>query len=67
MTKTPFEIRFDLLNFAQTQLQGEYFAQMERVRAQKEFGLTVEKLPEYPTTTEIVTLAEYLKQFVDNK
>ena len=32
MTKTPFEIRFDLLNFDQNQLTSEYYAALERAR-----------------------------------
>jgi hypothetical protein len=69
MTKTPFEIRFELLGFAQGQLNSEYYAALEQAReiqdsSEREkaiFGL------KYPTRTEIVLLAEELKQFVDNK
>jgi hypothetical protein len=67
MTKTPYEIRLDVLNFAQNQLQGEYFAQMERIRMQKDLNLPVESIPSYPTKDDIIFLAESLKNFVDTK
>jgi len=67
MTKTPYEIRLDVLNFAQGQLQGEYFAQMERIRMQKDLDLPVDSVPSYPTKSDIILLAEDLKTFIDKK
>jgi hypothetical protein len=32
MTKTPFEIRFDLINYARGQLSDTYYAAIERIR-----------------------------------
>lgn len=69
MTKTPFEIRFELLGFAQGQLSSEYYAALERAREigdsfKREKAISSLK---YPTKVEIVLLAEELKKFVDNK
>ena len=69
MTKTPYEIRFDLLNFAQSQLSSEYYAKLERAReiqdvAERE---TVISRLKYFTKDDIFKLAEDLKSFVDNK
>lgn len=67
MTKTPYEIRFDLLNFAQSQLSSEYYSKMEKIRMQKEYNMTLDDIPIYPTKSDIVLLAEELKQFIDRK
>ena len=69
MTKTPFEIRFDLLNFAQGQLSSEYYAELERAREIRDITEreTVISKIKYPTREDIITLAEQLKDFVDKK
>ena len=60
-----------MLNFAQSQLVGEYYAAVERVRE-----TTIEASPErkvllvsinYPSKKDIIVLAEELKTFIDNK
>ena len=67
MTKNPYEIRFDLLNFAHSQLSQEYYSKMEKIRMQKEYNMTLDDIPIYPTKSDIVNLAEELKQFIDKK
>jgi len=71
MTKTPFEIRYDLLNFAQMQLTGEYFAAMERIRDTTEPNspnrIAAMNALVYPDRAAIILVAESLKEFVDNK
>ena len=67
MTKNPYEIRFDLLNFAQNQLSQEYYSKMEKIRMQKEYNMPMDTIPVYPTKSDIVNLAEELKQFIDNR
>jgi hypothetical protein len=71
MTKTPFELRMDLLNFAHGQLTGEYYSAQQRVLdSTKEYsqeridGLSQLK---YPTQEDIILLATTLKNFVDSK
>ena len=69
MAKTPYEIRLDLLNFAQGQLTGQYYADLERAREifdQAERETVISRLG-YPTKSDILLLAEDLKSFVDNK
>jgi len=71
MTKTPFEIRFDLLNYAMSQLTGEYYAALERIRESTQENSparndAVNQL-KYPTKSDIILLAEDLKAFIDKK
>ena len=71
MTKTPFEIRFDLINYARSQLSDTYFAAMERIRettAEHSIERTalINALT-YPTNEEIMSLANELKTFIDSK
>ena len=69
MSKTPYEIRLELLNFAQNQLSSEYYAALERARAIQDVAEreTVISRLGYPTKSDILLLAEDLKSFVDNK
>jgi len=71
MTKTPFEIRFDLIQYARGQLSDTYFAAMERIRettaehsAERTAAINVLS---YPTNEQIMALASELKEFVDSK
>jgi hypothetical protein len=69
MTKSPFEIRQDLLNFASSQLNGDYYAKMEKAReiTNEELRLNAMANISYPTAEDIFELAEKLKAFVDRK
>ena len=71
MTKTPYEVRYDLLNFAQSQLTGEYFASMERIRDTTEQNspnrISAMNKFKYPTKSDIILLAEELKTFIEKK
>lgn len=70
MTKTPFEIRMDVLLMAQNQLQAQYYAKLEEAREFSKNGLqreiAVSQL-KYPTKEDILILAEELKSFIDKK
>lgn len=62
MSKTPYEIRYDLLALARDHLLQKYYAEIE----------TANKIPEapiptFPTEDEIFKLAEQYKNFVDSK
>ena len=69
MTKTPFEIRMDVLNMAQNQLQNEYYAKLEQAREIRIDAIreTVIKELKYPCKEDILFLAEDLKIFIDKK
>ena len=74
MSKTPYELRFDILQLAKEQLQSAYYADMEIIR-----GLAMDanhaeikkdylsKMGTYPTMQDAITLAETIKHFVENK
>ena len=68
MSRTPFEIRVELLNMATSQLVGEYYADLERAREIIDPSSKEEKIKElvYPSKEQIIGLAKELKQFVDN-
>jgi hypothetical protein len=66
MSMTPFELRFNLLNFAQNNLVAEYHCKLEERRIQGSFGKAVEITP-YPTKEEVFALAEEYRAFVERK
>lgn len=68
-SKTPYELRFDLLAMARDILEAEYHAKMDDVRwAQGTNRSTaVTSAPSYPTRDDIFRLAEQLKDFVEKK
>lgn len=68
-TKTPYELRFDLLAMARDTLETEYHSKMEEVRWAQEVGnrTVVSEMPRYPTREDIFQLAEQLKEFIEKK
>jgi hypothetical protein len=66
MSKTPFEIRQELLSLAKDRLSTEYFSKLEETRAfddptvQKEFL----KNHQFPTAEKIIEEAQLLNEFV---
>jgi hypothetical protein len=77
MNKSPYELRFDILQFAYSTLQSQYFADLEQARYVQ--GLVSEgkvgnpdevhnlDLPDYPTVEQIFELADKYKGFIDQK
>jgi hypothetical protein len=73
MSKTPYEIRLELLNLAKEVLQTPIYHTRDALVQEYNSKLTDENrntlpfptLPEFPTTTEIIAKAEELKGFVD--
>ena len=62
---TPFELRFNLLNFARDSLTQYYYAKVEEA---KNFPTKLTGgLPKYPTNDDIFKLAEEYKNFVERK
>jgi hypothetical protein len=68
MTKSPFEIRLEVLKMAQEQANQKYYSEWEK--ASKNAELSEAKLltevPEFPTSESILTEANKLKGFIDN-
>lgn len=75
MTKTPYEIRLDLISLAKDLLIDEYHTKREYVleqwrnnredtRAAGNVPVGAPKLPEFPTETDILRKAETLNTFV---
>jgi len=76
MTKSPYELRFDLLQFAYTTLTGEYYANLEQAKYLQSLisegkiansGEHILDLPTYPSISEVFDLADKYKAFIDQK
>lgn len=69
MSKTPFEIRQELLSLAKDRLSTEYFSKLEETRAFDDEGLQKEfvKNHKFPTVAEIITEAQLLNEFVSGE
>jgi hypothetical protein len=68
MSKTPYEIRLELLKMAQDQLNQRYYQKANFIQqnaAVKNEQVSLVEIPEFPTTKEILTEADILKTFVD--
>ena len=66
MSKTPYEIRLDLIKMAQDQLNQKYYNQLEVVRHNAVVANTpLNEVPEFPNTEQLLLEAEKLKTFVD--
>ena len=73
MSKTPYEIRLELLNLAKEILQAPIYEKRSQLVNEYHSKLTdanrdslpFPTLPDFPSTTAIVSEAEALKKFVD--
>jgi len=73
MSKTPYEIRLELLKMANEILVTPVFQQRQALSDEYHSKLTdanrgthpFPHLPDFPSSTDIVTKAEELKKFVD--
>ena len=73
MSKTPYEIRLELLNLAKEILQGPIYQKRESLSDEyhskltdaNRFTLPFPAMPDFPSTTDIIAEAEALKKFVD--
>jgi hypothetical protein len=73
MSKTPYEIRLELLKLAKDSLWEPIYQKRQAMSDEYHAKLTdanrgviaYPTLPDFPTTTDIVSKAEELKKFVD--
>ena len=66
MSKTPYEVRLDILKMAQEQAHAKYYSQCEQVYRKESAGETLSAdMPKFPTSEEILAEAAKLKSFVD--
>jgi hypothetical protein len=66
MSKTPYEIRLDLIKMAQDQLNQRYYNQFEVAKHNAQIAsLPLNEVPEFPSTEQLLLEAEKLKSFVD--
>jgi hypothetical protein len=68
MTKTPYEVRLDLLKMAQDQANAKFYNQWEQAARKAEINENatfLTEVPQFPTAENIILEAEKLKGFVD--
>jgi len=73
MSKTPYEIRLELLHLAQSILQTPVFEKRNQLSDEYHSKLTdanrgtlpFPTMPDFPSSTDIISKAEELKKFVD--
>jgi hypothetical protein len=73
MSKTPYEIRLELLNLAKEILQAPVYQNREakideyhsKLTDANRETLAFPTLPDFPSSTDIVAKAEELKKFID--
>jgi hypothetical protein len=73
MSKTPYEIRLELLTLAKEILQAPIYEKRNQLSDEYHSKLTdanrethpFPTMPDFPSTTDIISKAEELKKFVD--
>ena len=66
MSKTPYEIRLELIKMAQDQLNQRYYNQFEVAKHNAQIASSpLNEVPEFPSTEQLLLEAEKLKSFVD--
>lgn len=66
MSKTPYEIRLELIKMAQDQLNQKYYSQFEVARQKADIeNRPLTEVPEFPSSEQLLLEAEKLKAFVD--
>lgn len=66
MSKTPYEIRLELIKMAQDQLNQRYYSQFEVARQKADIEKRpLTEVPEFPSSEQLLLEAEKLKAFVD--
>ena len=63
MSRTPFELRYELLQFAHGCLQNEYHSKLEVARMTN----VKSNMPVYPTKEDVFALADEYKNFIEKK
>lgn len=66
MSKTPYEIRLDLLKIAQDQMNQRYYNDLKvKTHNATIANTSINEVPEFPDAAKLLTEAEILKSFVD--
>ena len=65
MTMTPYELRFELLQFARDNLTNKYHAEVQRAMDLSSTVPASRDYPTWPTDQRVFDLANEYKKFVD--
>lgn len=68
MTKTPYEVRLDVLRMAQDQANAKFYNEWEQASRKADISESklLTEVPEFPTAEQILIEAAKLKSFIDN-
>lgn len=66
MSKTPYEIRLDLLKIAQDQMNQRYYNDLQiKTHNATLANTSIDEVPEFPSSEQLLLEAEKLKSFID--
>ena len=66
MSKTPYEIRLDLLKIAQEQMNQRYYSDLNvKTHNAAVANVAINEVPEFPDAAQLLLEAEILKSFID--
>jgi hypothetical protein len=69
MTKTPYELRFEIFKQAYNMLSDQFNIEMDTARVWNECSMNTVKMeyPEFPTLNKVLKQAEMINDFVSSK
>lgn len=66
MARTPYELRFDIINMAMCHLRDEYFAEQDRHNKHYQHNKHKPFTKDYPTLDKALELAAQIQAFVND-
>ena len=67
MSKTPYELRLDVLMLAKQSLTEEYYAMIDAAKLTNPSTYPLLDMPKFPSESEVFALAESYKEFIERK
>lgn len=67
MSKTPYELRLELLMLAKQSLTEGYYALIDAAKLANPSAYPLLEMPKFPSESEVFALAESYKEFIERK
>ena len=67
MSKTPYELRLELLMLAKQSLTEGYYAKIDAAKLTNGISTPLIEMPNFPSESEVFALAESYKEFIERK
>ena len=67
MSKTPYELRLELLMLAKQSLTDGYYAKIDAAKLTNPSAYPLFEMPKFPSESEVFALAESYKEFIERK